>query len=151
MAQVYIENGVKSCKLTHDRTHDVQLGGSEGLAPWQLNTFTKHMLDKLNSAYQPEMNRETAKVMATFKKVEPYFHGSSNLQHPVPVRMLIAFLLPNYRRWKRQVNLAEGDKSSCCRKFLNKVIPYLVEVLIQDGIYLIRDFPNHPMYIHLKV
>jgi hypothetical protein len=45
MTQVYNETGVKSCKLTHNQTHAVQLGGSEGLAPWQLNTFTKHMLD----------------------------------------------------------------------------------------------------------
>jgi hypothetical protein len=151
MTQVYAETGVESCKLTHNRTHAVQLGGSEGLAPWQLNTFTKHMLDKLNSAYQPEMNRETAKVMAAFEKDEPYFHGSSNLEHPVPVGTLIDFLLPNYRMWKRQANSAEGDKSSCCRKFLNEVIPYLVEVLVQDGIFLIRDFPNHPMSNYLKV
>ncbi len=53
--------------------------------------------------------------------------------------------------WKRQANLAKGNTFSCCRKFLNKVIPYLVEVLIQDGIYLIRDFPNHTMLNHLKV
>jgi hypothetical protein len=137
--------------LTHHRTHAVQLGGSEGLAPWQLNTFTKHMLDKLNSAYQPEMNQETAKVMASFEKDEPYFHGSSNLQHPVPVPTLIDFLLPNYRRWKREANSLEGNKSSCCRKFLDEVIPYLVEVLVQDGIFLIRDFPNHPMSNYIKV
>jgi hypothetical protein len=151
MTQVYRETGVESYKMTHNRTHAVQLGGSEGLAPWQLNTFTKHMLDKLNSAYQPEMNRETAKVMAAFEKDEPYFHGSSNLQHPVPVPTLINFLLPNYASWVRQANSVVGDKSICCRKFLHEVIPYLVEVLVQDGIYLIREFPNHPMSQYLKV
>jgi hypothetical protein len=151
MTQVFAATGVESCKLTHNRTHAVQLGGSEGLAPWQLNTFTKHMLDKLNSAYQPEMNRETAKVMASFEKDEPYFHGSSNVQHPVGIPVLLDYLLPNYRMWCNQSNSVMGDKSSCCRKLLNHVLPFLVEVLVQDGIYLVRDFPNHPMSNYLKV
>jgi hypothetical protein len=151
MTQVYAETGVESCKLTHNRTHAVQLGGSEGLAPWQLNTFTKHMLDKLNSAYVPEMNRETAKVMASFEKDEPYFHGSSNLQPPVAWATLMDYLLPHFREWVRQANSPIGDKSLCRKKFLNQVLPFLVEVLVQDGIYLVRDFPNHPMSEYLKV
>jgi hypothetical protein len=151
MTSVLAETGVDSCKLTHNRTHAVQHGGSEGLAPWQLNTLTKHMLDKLNSAYQPEMNRETAKVMAAFEKDEPYFHGSSNLQPPVAWGTLMDYLLPQYRDWKRQANSLNGDKSQCCNKFLNQVLPFLVEVLVQDGIYLVREFPNHPMSNYLKV
>ena len=151
MTQVFAATGVESCKLTHNRTHAVQLGGSEGLAPWQLNTFTKHMLDKLNSAYQPEMNRETAKVMAAFEKDEPYFHGSFHVQHPVGIPVLMDYLLPNYRLWCNQSNSAQGDKSSCCRKFLNQVLPFLVEVLVQDGIYLVRDYPNHPMSNYIEV
>jgi hypothetical protein len=35
------------------------------------------------------------------------------------------------------------------RKFLNQVLPFLVEVLVQDGIYLVRDFPNHPKRIDI--
>jgi hypothetical protein len=102
MTQIYTATGVESCKLTHNRTHAVQLGGSEGLAPWQLNTFTKHMLDKLNLAYVPEMNRETAKVMAAFEKDEPYFHGSSNVHHPIAIPVLLDYLLPNYCIWCHQ-------------------------------------------------
>jgi hypothetical protein len=35
ITQVDAETGVELWKLTHNRTHDaVQLGGSEGLAPW---------------------------------------------------------------------------------------------------------------------
>ncbi len=108
MMAVYAATGVESCKLTHNQTHAVQLGGSEGLAPWQLNTFTKHMLDKLNSAYQPEMNRETAKVMAAFEKDEPYFHGSSSVSHPIGIRVLLDYLLPNYRGWCLQSNSVMG-------------------------------------------
>jgi hypothetical protein len=60
-------------------------------------------------------------------------------------------LLPNLKRWRRQANGRNGDKSTCCDTFLNHLIPYFVEVLVQDGIYLIKDFPNHPVSHMLKV
>jgi hypothetical protein len=44
MKQVYNGTAVKSCKLTHHRAQVVQQAGSEGLAPYQINTLTKHML-----------------------------------------------------------------------------------------------------------
>jgi hypothetical protein len=57
-AQIYKGAGVRSCKKTHERTNAIQYGGSRGLAPHQINTFTNHMLDKLNSAYQSEADFE---------------------------------------------------------------------------------------------
>ena len=61
-------------------------------------------------------------------------------------------LLPNYRRWRWERNTrAYGDKSTCCDTFLNNIIPYFVEVLVQDGIYFVKDFPKHPMSLLLKV
>jgi hypothetical protein len=35
--------------------------------------------------------------------------------------------------------------------WLNEVIPYMVEDIVQDGVYFIRDFPNHKMLNYLKV
>jgi hypothetical protein len=151
MKQVYKETGVKSCKLTHHRTHAVQLAGSEGLAPWQINTMTKHMLEKLHSAYQPEMDRETAKVMSGHERDEPYYQGTSHLPPVRPVSELLDALLPKYSDWCVQQKSRHGDKSSCCETFLYSVLPYLVEVLVQDGIYLIQKFPNHEMSLYLKV
>jgi hypothetical protein len=151
MKQVYRDTGVKSCKLTHHRTHAVQLAGSEGLAPWQITTMTKHMLDKLNSAYQPEMDRETAKVRSGHERDEPYFQGTSHLQAPMPVSSLMDLLLPKYGEWCEQQQSRHGDKSSCCETFLYSVLPYMVEVVVQDGIYLIEKFPEHEMSMYLKV
>ncbi len=151
MKQVYRNTGVKSCKLTHHRTHAVQLAGSEGLAPWQINTMTKHMIDKLNSAYQPEMDRETAKVMSGHERDEPYFQGTSHLAPPRPIRVLLDLLLPQYSDWCEQQQSRHGNKSSCCETFLYSVLPYMVEVVVQDGIFLIQKFPNHEMSLYLKV
>ncbi len=60
-------------------------------------------------------------------------------------------LLPNLRTWRQHANSRGGDKSVCCDKFLNHILPYFIEVLVQDGVYFVRDFPNHPMSQLLKV
>jgi hypothetical protein len=44
--------GVTRTKVTHHRTAALQYAGFWGLAPWQVNTMTNHMLDKQHSAYQ---------------------------------------------------------------------------------------------------
>ena len=60
-------------------------------------------------------------------------------------------LLPNLQLWRQQAKSRLGDKSVCCDKFLNHVLPYFIEVLIQDGIYFVKDFLNHPVSQLLKV
>ena len=36
-------------------------------------------------------------------------------------------------------------------KFLYKTLPFLVEVLLQGGIYFTTEFPNHPMSQYIVV
>jgi hypothetical protein len=60
-------------------------------------------------------------------------------------------LLPDLDAWRRQARSRNGDKSTCCDKFLNEILPCFVEVLAQDGIYFVKDFPQHPMSHMLRV
>jgi hypothetical protein len=71
--EVYEKSGVSSCKLTHHRTLAVQHARYEGLAPFQILTMTKYMLDKLHLSYMAEVGKEVCKVTAGFGKEEPYF------------------------------------------------------------------------------
>jgi hypothetical protein len=151
MKQVYEATGVEGCKLTHNRTYAVQLAGSEGLAPHQISCMTKHLLDKQNKSYQPEVDKEGCRVMAGFAKDEGYFVEREFLEPIWPIDDLIDMLLPNYRVWVSEHNSPDGDKSACCRRFLFEIIPYMVRVVVQDGIYLVRDFPEHVMSNYLKV
>jgi hypothetical protein len=151
MREVYAATGVEACKLTHNRTYAVQRAGSEGLAPWQINSLTKHMLEKFHKSYQSEVDKEACKVMAGFGREEGYFVEREFINLPWELGALINLLLPSYSRWVRQAASREGDKSVACRKFLNEIIPYMVEVLVQDSIYFIRDFPQHEMSNYIKV
>jgi hypothetical protein len=151
MKEVYAATGVEGCKLTHNRTYAVQHAGSEGLAPYQINSLTKHMLEKFHKSYQAEVDKEACKVMAGFAKDEGYFIEREFLDPPFPIRTLIDTLLPSYSRWLLEAASPEGDKTTLCRKFLGEIIPYMVEVVVQDGIYFIKDFPEHVMSNYLKV
>jgi hypothetical protein len=71
---VYKVCGISSCKVTHHRTQAVQYAGSRGLLPWQINTMTKHILDKQHACYQPECELQTMKVMSGFPLVSTSFY-----------------------------------------------------------------------------
>jgi hypothetical protein len=60
-------------------------------------------------------------------------------------------LLPNLGKWRRQRSGRGGDKSECCKTFLDELLLCFVEVLVQDGIYLVNEFPDHAMSHLLKV
>jgi hypothetical protein len=132
----------------------VQQAGSEDLAPYQIKTLTKHMLEKIHSAYQLECDKETLKVMGGQGRDESRFVEHKYLDaadYAFTVMENTSFLLPNYKDWVRQSQSPNGDKSSCYRKFFFYIIPYLVKVLVQDGIFFIMDFLDHPMSPRLKV
>jgi hypothetical protein len=60
-------------------------------------------------------------------------------------------LLPNIEKWGEQMASPTGDKSKCAKKFLCDILPWFAEVLIQDGIFFIHDFPKSPLTRFLLV
>ena len=155
MEQVYKATKIDACKLTHHRTNAVQRAGSESLAPHQISTMTKHVLDHFHKSYFPELDKSVCSVMAGFSKDEAWYVPRAYIDSPpnkaTSWKACCSYLMEGYNIWIQQRASAEGDKSSCAKKFLDEILPMLVEVLIQDGIYLIEEFPNHPMSQHLKV
>jgi hypothetical protein len=118
MKDVCKATGVEGCKITHNRTYAVQMAGSEGLAPHQINSFTKHMLEKFHKSYQAEVDKEACKVMAGFSEDQGYFVEGDFLNLPTDITEIINRLLPRCSDWAKQHNSVNGDKSSCCHHFL---------------------------------
>ena len=73
----------------------------------------------------------------------PLKEGYSVLWH-------VRALLPWYDEWRRQVEERGGDKSGTAKKFLEEIIPYFVWVLIQDGVFLVQEFPDNPISVLLR-
>jgi hypothetical protein len=90
-------------------------------------------------------------VAAGHRKGEKsYFVPRTKLPLKKTVEWHCDVLLPHLALWKQQAAGNGGDKSSLCRKFLYDIIPYFVEVLVQDGSFFVNDFPNHEMSRFLR-
>jgi hypothetical protein len=143
-SQIFKDCGIRDvAKLTHHRSAALQLGGFKGLSESENNALTDHKLDKHHSAYGPVCVAKTCKVMAGFDIDDAYFVPRSMIELPNSVLWYVRKLLPNYDKWKTETTSANGDKSTFCAMFLNDLLPWLVEVIVQDGCYFVQDFPDH--------
>jgi hypothetical protein len=70
-----------------------------------------------------------------------YFVPRTHLQLPKMAEEYLTLLLPQLAGWWLEAASAAEDKSSFYQKFLNDVLPFFMEVLIQDAIYFVHDFP----------
>ena len=90
--------------------------------------------------------------MAGFRQDDEYFVPRASIRLPNSIHYYIERLLPDLTEWKRQSWMPQvGDKSECCRNFLYDLLPFLVKVIVQDGIYFIMDHPHHELSLYLKV
>ena len=91
--------------------------------------------------------------MSGFPKTDVYFvRGRATLVHDRHSWGAITkLLLPKIDKWREESDSNGGDKSECAKTFLYEILPWLVEVLVQDGIYFTMDFPDHPLSHLLRV
>ena len=82
--------------------------------------------------------------MAGFSKEESYFSGRLFITLPHDLDQYSYYFfgewLLDMRASTKEVT---GDKTHAAQKFLFDIIPYLIQVLVTDGIYLVRDYPDH--------
>jgi hypothetical protein len=117
------------------------------LSPHQISSFTKHIVDnKLSAAYQAEVDHVACTVQSGFRPGEEWFVPEANIViSDQQFRNWEKHFLPNIEVWRQQIRGRDGDKSDCAKNFLHETIPFLVEVVVQCGIYFILDFPTHEM------
>ena len=95
---------------------------------------------------------KACQVMAGFSKSQAYFVPRALLTLPHPIGWYETRIVPELATWRDQAaHPIIGDSSMCATKFLHDLIPYFIEVVVQDGIYFVKDFPNHPFSQVLKV
>ena len=115
---------------THPKSYVCSAAGRKRrpCAPLDLNSLVEHMLDKMHKCYQPEVDKESCKVMAGFSKDDAYAAEHKFLGPPWPSASLIILLLPKYTTWVlAQHKSGEGGKTPCsCCRFMYEVIPYIV-------------------------
>jgi hypothetical protein len=136
-------------KCTHFRQSAIDYAGTEGLAEEAIATMTKHSSKKLTKSYMPELKKDVLEVMAGFTGGEKYFVPRSlifgAIACPWTIHDITATLFPDLPRWKAEIQSVHGDHNNGSVDFVNRVIPTMAKIIFQDGIYWVRDFPNHPI------
>jgi hypothetical protein len=111
-------------------------------------TMSKHCTNKIYR-YATELYTPLMKVMAGFKRTNDYFVPRMQVQLPVEWDVE-SIIFPHLETWRLQAASPTGDQSDAASNFLNKMLLFIVRVIIQDGIFWLRDFPNHEISITLR-
>jgi hypothetical protein len=63
---------------------------------------------------------------------------------PGGIDFIVSRLFPNHQEWISQaVHEYEGDGSDAAMNFLYDLIPFMSEVIVQDGCFWIQQYPTH--------
>jgi hypothetical protein len=141
--RILTECNVHYNKVTHLRSCGMSYASIEGLAADLLATMSKHRGERIFEAYMTELMPIVMKVMAGFGKAETYFVPRSELQLPFSDEEATRLCFPLITRWKEQQASADGDKDTSAVNFLYKLLPFLSRVILQDGPFWLRFYPNH--------
>jgi hypothetical protein len=143
--------GISWGRVLHLRVHGIEYGSTEGLGDEDVASISKHNEDgKLGKVYMTELRPHAMKVMAGCGKDEPYFVSRTLLELPWTDEECCHFIFPQVDTWREQAASVNGDNSEAARNFLFEVLPFLARVAVEDGIYFLRDYPNHEVSLRLK-
>jgi hypothetical protein len=95
--------------------------------------------------YATELYGPVMHVMAGFARDDAYFVPRCDIAIPAEWGDITKLVFPNIDVWRFQCAAPNGDKSQAARNFLNEMLPFLALVVVQDGIFWLRDWPEHPI------
>jgi Centromere DNA-binding protein complex CBF3 subunit, domain 2 len=160
-SKVFEALGIRWSKCVHLRTASIEHASAVGeLSPEIIATMTKHGASRDGMAnllkhYMTELHPELLRVTAGFDKDDRAYRvwrtqfdvdqWVRQVTAPGDDREVVDVVFPHYRRWKEQQESEWGDKSEAAENFIKKTLPFLAKVVLQDGVYWIHDFPDHPV------
>jgi len=144
--------GISWSKVTHLRKSGMDHAGSLGVDDEHTGSMSKHKKGDKQKRYVPQLNAKVMLVMAGFRPNETYHIGRMNVPRPnnMSLEDAIDKLFPKYQTWMAQVESGNGDKSDAAKDFLQRTIPFLTHVILQDGIHWVKHFPHHTVSLILK-
>jgi hypothetical protein len=144
--------GICWAKVTHLRTLAIEYASRMGLSRGDVASLSKHSISSLDDCYATELKEDPLRVMSVGRdKVYDVPRARLALPDGFTIDSLVFCFCPEYEQWlTEQVDPVMGDNladknggESGARNFLLGVVPFFCRVLFQDGIYWIRDYPDH--------
>ena len=136
--------GISWGKIIHMRAAGIEYAGSVGgLDQAAVATMSKHQQSVMDKVYMTELYGPLLMVMAGFKVNDIYHVPRSAIVLPWPLDQVCSCVFPRLSTWQSHYHSPTGDHSKAAENFLFQLLPFLAQVVAQDGIYWVRDFPNH--------
>ena len=139
-------NDIEWEKCTHLRKSGIEGASAGGLDAQSIGTMSKHNSErgssKMTNTYFTELYPPVLLWASGYDKNDIYTYNNPRTRLEMP-NDYINILFPQLHTWKAEQASELGDKRTCTMHFLGKVIPFLAMVVIQDGIYWSKDYPNN--------
>lgn len=134
-------------KVTHLRKSGIEAAAAAGLDAQSIGTMSKHHTErgnsKMNNAYFTELYFPVLLWASGYDKNDIHSYNNPRTRLALPSNNIENVVFPQLPQWRLQQQSAKGDKRECTRHFLEEVLPFLAMVIVQDGIYWIKDYPNN--------
>ena len=145
-----LKKGINKCqiplnKVTHMRQHNIEFQGFNGMGVVEGLVISKHNVVGSSNwqRYQPEVTADLLNRLSgheNYLKKEQWNVTRTKIGTPLPMNRLVVALFPKYLIWNDQAcNTRVGDSTNCASNFLDKTLPLLCTVLVQDGIFLFQS------------
>jgi hypothetical protein len=138
-------NNVEWEKVTHLRKSGIEAAAAAGLDAQSIGTMSKHQTErgssKMNNSYYTELFPPVLLWASGYDKDDIHSYNNPRTRLVIPDDYS-STIFPDIAQWRTEQQSDRGDNRECARHFLESVIPFLVMVIIQDGIYWVKDYPN---------
>jgi hypothetical protein len=135
--------GITWKKVTHLRSHGMELGSRAGLNAEEIATLSKHKTERIFEAYLTELYPPVLSVMAGFRVAgDPYVVPRTEDPLPLTDEAATKAVFPKIELWRAQQAGPNGDKHEAARNFLHATLPFLARVLLQDAPRWLASYPN---------
>jgi hypothetical protein len=143
-APIFKKLNISWDKVTHLRKQGIEQASTWGLlTPQEISLQSKHNLLGKIDCYCTEMYPPNLLVGAAFKPEEEYFLARGKWEPSISYGDYLHRIFPKLEEWRGQFLSPDGDKSKAAMNFLWMTLPYMALVVVQDGPFWLREFPEH--------
>jgi hypothetical protein len=154
--RVYKGTNISWGKVTHLRKQGIDKAKRGGASREDISQQTGHGKESIDVSYLPELPPDVMHVAAglslrhgeTMYFVSRVFIRFDDPDFPLVANKpnvsdaeLAGMIFLHYPRWLREHE--SGLKWQCGTNFLEKLLPFLARVLVQDGVYWVEMDPQH--------
>ena len=111
-----------------------------------------------DKSYRTQLPPHVMKSIAGFSALEFYtkqkdtfrVYTDAPLSLPFDSPCLLNVIFPCLERWREEQASENGDKGASAKMIMDKILPFLAKVILQDGVYWFINHPTNDASVQLR-